>query len=143
MSKSGKQGQTMTLRIHRGGRLQRIAHEAVRYARASTHDGDPNHNQCTSGRMTNGRGSDGSTEGVTPSKLMSRKWQKFAISRKLSKIAKEQKAAKTLGIVLGVFCICWVPYFVTNVLIGICSTDCVKYGDILFPVFTWLGYIKL
>ena len=73
----------------------------------------------------------------------SRGWQqKFAISRKLGKIAKEQKAAKTLGIVMGIFCICWVPFFITNVLYAICKTNCVARPDILFPIFTWLGYIN-
>ena len=46
------------------------------------------------------------------------------------------------GIVMGVFCVCWVPFFVTNVLYGLCNTTCVKHADILLPVFTWLGYIN-
>ena len=57
-------------------------------------------------------------------------------------VAKERKAAKTLGIVIGVFCICWVPFFVTNLIYGICNISCVRRPDILFPVFAWLGYIN-
>ena len=79
---------------------------------------------------------------VKPSRMISKKWKHFALSRKLSKLAKEQKAAKTLGIVMGVFCLCWVPFFVTNVLWGICNIKCVYRPEILFPIFTWLGYLN-
>ena len=79
---------------------------------------------------------------VKPSRMISKKWKHFALSRKLSKLAKEQKAAKTLGIVMGVFCLCWVPFFVTNVLYGICNVKCVYRPEILFPIFTWLGYLN-
>ena len=73
----------------------------------------------------------------------SRGWQqKFAISKRLGKIAKERKAAKTLGIVMGVFCVCWVPFFITNLLYALCKSSCVVYPDVLFPIFTWLGYIN-
>jgi len=58
-------------------------------------------------------------------------------------VARERKAAKTLGIVMGVFCACWVPFFVTNLLYGACRhVGCVRHADTLFRVFTWLGYIN-
>ena len=44
---------------------------------------------------------------------------------------------------MGVFCACWVPFFVTNLLYGLCRhVGCVRHADTLFRVFTWLGYIN-
>ena len=132
MSTNGENGQVMTLRMHRGGG-RRFADEHIQYARAANSDSEtdsPSH-------LVRPHDDD-----VRPSRMISRKWKHFALSRKLSKLAKEQKAAKTLGIVMGVFCICWVPFFVTNVLYGICFLDCVPHAHIVFPIFTWLGYIN-
>ena len=77
-----------------------------------------------------------------PMKFITKRLRQLALSKKISKLAKEQKAAKTLGIVVGVFIICWLPFFVTNVLIGICHTNCVSNPDVIMPIFTWLGYIN-
>ncbi|XP_063798219.1 5-hydroxytryptamine receptor 6 isoform X1 [Pseudophryne corroboree] len=49
---------------------------------------------------------------------------------------KALKASLTLGILLGMFFVAWLPFFVANVVQAVC--DCVPSG--LFDVLTWLGY---
>ncbi|XP_077679230.1 beta-1 adrenergic receptor isoform X2 [Eretmochelys imbricata] len=50
---------------------------------------------------------------------------------------KEQKALKTLGIIMGVFTLCWLPFFLVNV-VKVFNRDLVP--DQLFVFFNWLGY---
>ncbi|XP_054031891.1 5-hydroxytryptamine receptor 6 [Dryobates pubescens] len=49
---------------------------------------------------------------------------------------KALKASLTLGILLGMFFVAWLPFFVTNVTQAVCG--CVPAG--FFDVLTWLGY---
>ncbi|KAM9299558.1 5-hydroxytryptamine receptor 6 [Gastrophryne carolinensis] len=49
---------------------------------------------------------------------------------------KALKASLTLGVLLGMFFVAWLPFFIANVVQAVC--DCVPSG--FFDVLTWLGY---
>ena len=51
----------------------------------------------------------------------------------------DHKAAITLGIIMGSFLFCWVPFFTINIVGAFCST-CIPGS--LFAAFTWLGYLN-
>uniref|UniRef100_A0A8C0HG49 Dopamine receptor D2 n=1 Tax=Chelonoidis abingdonii TaxID=106734 RepID=A0A8C0HG49_CHEAB len=58
--------------------------------------------------------------------------------RKLSQ-QKEKKATQMLAIVLGVFIICWLPFFITHILNMHCNCN---IPPAMYSAFTWLGYVN-
>ncbi|CDQ79908.1 unnamed protein product [Oncorhynchus mykiss] len=53
---------------------------------------------------------------------------------------RERRAASTLGLILGAFVVCWLPFFLKEVIVntcGSCSTS-IELADFL----TWLGYLN-
>ncbi|GAB6031546.1 hypothetical protein CHUAL_009314 [Chamberlinius hualienensis] len=49
----------------------------------------------------------------------------------------DHKAAVTLGFIMGIFLVCWVPFFCVNVTAAFCKT-CIS--DMCFKILTWFGY---
>lgn len=52
---------------------------------------------------------------------------------------REQKALKTLGIIMGTFTLCWLPFFIVNVVRVFCAEVVDKN---LFVFLNWLGYVN-
>lgn len=54
--------------------------------------------------------------------------------------SRERRAASTLGLIIGAFVICWLPFFVKEVIVNTCSScnTSMEMADFL----TWLGYLN-
>lgn len=61
------------------------------------------------------------------------------LEKKRISAARERKATKTLGIILGAYIICWLPFFIYTLLVPVCPSC--SYPE-LFDSFTWLGYLN-
>ena len=110
--------ETITLRIHRGkySRSPSLPPLVVSRSRLST--------QSTSFPL-----------------LLLRRLRKVRRTRSWSQFSREHKATKVLGIIMGVFIACWLPFFVFLLLTGVLNIHfSPQREEQLFRLFTWLGY---
>ncbi|XP_061595521.1 beta-2 adrenergic receptor-like isoform X2 [Cololabis saira] len=65
------------------------------------------------------------------------KWEGRLSTKRLKFSLKEHKAVKTLGIIMGTFTVCWLPFFILNIL-----TTFSNLGDskVAVRILNWLGY---
>ncbi|XP_015284583.1 PREDICTED: 5-hydroxytryptamine receptor 1F [Gekko japonicus] len=62
-------------------------------------------------------------------------WRRQRIST-----TRERKAATTLGLILGAFVICWLPFFVKEVVVNTCESC--QISPEMSNFLAWLGYIN-
>ncbi|XP_013772533.1 octopamine receptor beta-2R-like [Limulus polyphemus] len=61
--------------------------------------------------------------------------------RAINKMKREHKAAKTLGIIMGAFILCWLPFFLWYVSVTLCGDSCYT-PEILVDTLFWIGYFN-
>jgi len=61
------------------------------------------------------------------------------VAKKKIALARERKTVKTLGIIMGTFIVCWLPFFIVALVLPFCAEGCFM-PDGLMAVINWLGY---
>jgi len=55
---------------------------------------------------------------------------------------KEHKAFVTLGLVMGAFVLCWLPFFLWYIVTTICGSSCPPSPDVVVAILFWIGYFN-
>ncbi|XP_048085850.1 alpha-2C adrenergic receptor [Alosa alosa] len=69
----------------------------------------------------------------------SRRKRRSTVSKKKISQAREKRFTFVLAVVMGVFVVCWFPFFFSYSLYGICREPC-AIPETLFKFFFWIGY---
>ncbi|XP_075884679.1 5-hydroxytryptamine receptor 1A-beta [Nelusetta ayraudi] len=77
----------------------------------------------------------------TPSSvpLFENRHEKATEAKRKIALARERKTVKTLGIIMGTFILCWLPFFIGALVMPFCQESC-HMPRWLEDVINWLGY---
>ncbi|XP_044529893.1 5-hydroxytryptamine receptor 1B [Gracilinanus agilis] len=97
----------------------------------------------SSGTSINSRAPEGPSESGSPVYVnqVKVKVSDALLEKKKLMAARERKATRTLGIILGAFIVCWLPFFIISLALPICDDAC-WFHLAIFDFFNWLGYLN-
>ena len=76
--------------------------------------------------------------GVFHSSAVTSPTRRSTVQMRRSLACKDSKAIRALGILMGLFCVCWCPFFVVYAVRPFCSSCVIPDGVV--SAVTWLGY---
>ncbi|KAK6324451.1 hypothetical protein J4Q44_G00037930 [Coregonus suidteri] len=98
-----------------------------------------------SSKPSENRKSTGSRKSCSSSRSMemfsSRRKRRSTVNRKTITAAREKRFTFVLAVVMGVFVVCWFPFFFSYSLYGVCRAPC-EIPETLFKFFFWIGYVN-
>ncbi|XP_007537364.1 5-hydroxytryptamine receptor 1A [Erinaceus europaeus] len=68
-----------------------------------------------------------------------KKNERNAEAKRKMALARERKTVKTLGIIMGTFILCWLPFFIVALVLPFCEDSC-HMPTLLGAIINWLGY---
>ncbi|CAG7727667.1 unnamed protein product [Allacma fusca] len=76
--------------------------------------------------------------------ILGRHIKDFLAKKQKFSLTKERKAAKTLGIIIGAFVVCWLPFCLMYVMAPILTEYCgvAPPDPEVFEFLTWMGYLN-
>ncbi|XP_047655410.1 alpha-2C adrenergic receptor [Phacochoerus africanus] len=126
--------------LRRGGRRRAGAEGAAGAEGTGTETGTAEPGTLTAARSPgpSGRLSRASSRSVEFFLSRRRRARSSVCRRKVAQ-AREKRFTFVLAVVMGVFVLCWFPFFFSYSLYGICREAC-QVPDPLFKFFFWIGY---
>lgn len=61
------------------------------------------------------------------------------LSKRSKRLNRDSKAIKTLGTLMGLFCVSWLPFFLMYLIVPFCNPTC-HVPAVWVSLITWLGY---
>jgi len=127
-----------------------LDHHDDDYDDSSSSDEKPKKNSSSSKRSddkkerkSSRKSSAGSRKSHASSKSIelfsSRRKRRSTVNRTKASAAREKRFTFVLAVVMGVFVLCWFPFFFSYSLYGICRKPC-EIPEVLFKFFFWIGY---